>query len=159
VTAPQGKSYEAKLAAVIRLMGSPVREEALSAFDALGRLLASRGVTFTEFGDGIEKLATGGLEEAEMKRLYDAGYAKGLEDATRRQFEAESVYGLRADGSHDWQAIALFCQRENGGLKANEKQFVDDMAGRLSWSGREPTPKQGDWLLAIFRKLGGRLTK
>ena len=57
VTAPQGKTYEVKLAAVIRLMGSPVRGEALSAFDALGRLLASRGVTFTDFGDAVEKLA------------------------------------------------------------------------------------------------------
>ena len=101
----------------------------------------------------------GGLEEAELQRIYDAAYAKGLEDATRRQFEAESVYGLRADGSHGWQAIALFHQRENCRLKANEKQFADDMAGRLSWSGSETTPKQGDWLLAIFRKLGGRLTR
>jgi hypothetical protein len=140
------KSFETRIADLVRLLGSDSEGEVLAAHAALKRLLATRGATFTDLGNGMEKLAAGGLTEAHMQRLFDAGYAKGLTDATRQQAEEQAVYGQRPDGSYDWQAIALFCQREGGRLKPQEKQFVDDMAGRLSWPGREPTPKQGEWL-------------
>jgi hypothetical protein len=152
------KTYEQRLADLIRLLASDQDGEALAATRALGRLLASRDASFNDLGAAVEKLATGGLEEAEMKRIFDAAYAKGREDVTRQQFAADGVYGLRPDGSHDWERIALFCQRENARLKPNEKTFVDDMAGRLTFPGRQPTEKQSAWLLAIFRRLGGRLT-
>jgi hypothetical protein len=151
------KSYEARLAALVRMLGSDRNDEVIATRDALKRTLAARGVDLNDLGDAIEKLLTGGLEEAELQRVYDAAYQKGLEDAARQRFEADGVFGLRPDGSHDWEKIALFCQREGGRLKPQEKQFVDDMAGRMSWPGREPTEKQGAWLLAIFRKLGGKL--
>jgi hypothetical protein len=93
-----------------------------------------------------------------MKRIFDAGYAKGRGDGTREQFAADGVFGLRPDGSHDWERIALYCQRESARLRPQEKQFVDDMAARMSFPDREPTQRQSAWLLAIFRKLGGRLT-
>jgi hypothetical protein len=41
-------------------------------------------------------------------------------------------------------------------LRPKEREFIDDMAGRLQWVGREPTEKQGQWLLSIFFQLGGR---
>jgi hypothetical protein len=141
------------------MFGTEHEGEAIAAWRALGRLLASRGVGFTELGDGIEKLATGGLEQGEMQRLFDAGYQKGLADSTRKQAEELTVYGQRLDGSHDWEAISLFCQREKARLEAKHHQFVDDMAGRMAWGGCEPTPKQGTYLLSLFRQLGGRMKK
>jgi hypothetical protein len=50
----------------------------------LKRLLVSQGASFTDLGDGIERLATGGLEQAEMQRVFDAGYSKGLADSAQK---------------------------------------------------------------------------
>jgi hypothetical protein len=140
------------------MLGTEHEGEILAAHGALKRLLASHGASFTDLGDAVEKLATGGLEEAEMKQIFDAGRAEGARDAERKHTESEAVFGKRSDGSTDWEAIALYCQRELSRLKdAKEREFVNDMAARLTFPGREPTEKQAQWLLAIFRRLGGRI--
>jgi hypothetical protein len=151
------KSYEQKLADVIRRLASDHDGEVIATVSALKRLLASRNADLNDLAGAVERLATGGLEEAHMQRLFDAGYQKGLEDATRKQVEAEGAFGLRPDGSPDWERIALYCQREKGRFKEDRhRQFVDDMASRMTWS-CEPTPKQATYLLSLFRQLGGRV--
>jgi hypothetical protein len=153
-----GKSFETRIADLVRHFGTDFEKEAINTWGALKRLLAAEGATFTDLGNAIEKLATGGLAEAELQRTYDAAYAKGVEDATRRQFEAESAFGKRADGSYDWERIAVYCQRERERIRnPKEQTFVDDMAARMSFPGREPTENQASWLLARFRRLGGRI--
>ena len=156
--AAAGKSFETRIADFVRLLGSNSEGEVLAAHGALKRLLVSRGVSFTDLGDEIERLATGELEQAEMQRVFDAGYSKGLANSTRKRADELTDCGQRLDGSNDWEAISLFCQREKAHLEARHHQFIDDMAGRLVW-GREPTPKQGTYLLSLFRKLGGRMKK
>jgi hypothetical protein len=152
------KPFEAKLASLIRMMGTAHEGEALNAWRLTKRLLASHNVTFTDLGDGIERLATGGLEEAECKRLFYAGYAKGLHEAERKHSEDETVFGKNPDGSYAWLKIALYCQRNPSRLKNDwERGFVNDMAARLS-AGRDPTSGQEPYLLAAFRRLGGRIT-
>ena len=154
------KSFETRIADLVRLLGSDSEGEVLAAHAALKRLLASHDVSFTDLGNGIEKLATGGLEQAELERVFEAGRAKGLFEAGRQQAEELAVYGQRLDGSYDWLAIALFCQRENTRLRGDvERKFVNDMAACMSFLGREPREKQAVWLLAIFRRLGGRMEK
>jgi hypothetical protein len=156
----ESKTYEQRLAGLVRMLGSDSEGEVLATHGALRRHLASRGVSFTDLGDAIEKLATGGLEQAELERVFEAGRAKGLSEAGRQQAEELAVYGQRLDGSYDWLAIALFCQRENTRLRGDvERTFVNDMAARMSFPEREPTEKQAVWLLAIFRRLGGRMKK
>ena len=156
--AAAGKSFEVRIADLVRLLGSESEGEVLNVHGALKRLLASRSVGFTDLGNAIEKLATGGLEAAEMQRLFDAGYQKGLEDSMRRQAEEQAIYGQRLDGSTDWESIATFCQREKTRLDPKHHQFVDDMAARMAWS-REPTEKQGKYLLSLFRQIGGRIRR
>jgi hypothetical protein len=151
----QVKTYEQKLADLIRRLGTEHEGEAVATVRALGRTLASRGLTFTDLGDGLEKLATGGLTQSEMERIRDAAYAKGVLDAERKHAEDQAVYGLRPDGSHDWEEIALHCQRRKDRLEAKHHQFIDDMSARLVW-GREPSEKQGKYLLSLFRQIGGR---
>jgi hypothetical protein len=151
----QVKTYEQRLADLIRLLGTEHDGEAIATVRALGRTLASRGLTFTDLGDGVEKLASGGLTQSEMERIRDVAYAKGLADAEHKRAEGQSVYGLRPDGSHDWEEIALHCQRQKQRLEAKHHQFVDDMASRLTW-GREPSERQGKYLLSLFRQIGGR---
>jgi hypothetical protein len=155
VSAP-AQTFETKIANLIRMLGTDHEGEAVATWHALKRLLATRDVTFTDLGNGIESLATGDLKKAEMERLFKAGYAKGVEDEARKRIAQGAVHGQRADGSTDWEAIALYCQREKARLEAKHHQFVDDMASRMAW-GREPTERQGIYLVSLFRKLGGRM--
>jgi hypothetical protein len=151
-------TLEAKLAKLIRMLGTEHEGEALVAWRKLGNLLAANSASFTELGDAVEKLANGGLEEGAMKRVFDAGYQKGLLEAERRHTEDEAVFGKRPDGSYDWLAMALYCQRNPNRLKNDwERGFVNDMAARLS-AGRDPTAGQVPYLLAAFRRLGGRIS-
>ena len=114
----------------------------------------SRGVSFTDLGDGIERLATGGLEQAEMQRVFDAGYSKGLADSTRKRADELTDCGQRLDGSNDWEAISLFCQREKAHLEARHHQFIDDMAGRLVGAANRRRSK-GLTCSACFASLAG----
>jgi hypothetical protein len=153
----QNKTYEQRLADLVRRLGTEHEGEAIATVRALGRTLASRGLTFTDLGDGIEKLATGGLTQGEMERIRDASYAKGVLDTERKLAEGQAIFGLRSNGETDWEAIALYCQREKARVvEAKSREFVDDMASRMTW-GREPSEKQGRYLLSIFRQLGGRM--
>ena len=126
---------------------------------AAGKSFEVRIADLNDLAGAVERLATGGLEESEMKRLFDAGYARGLADSMRKQAEELIVYGQRLDGSWDWEAMALHCQREKERLEAKHHQFIDDMASRMAWGGRQPTPKQGTYLHSLFRQLGGRMKK
>jgi hypothetical protein len=152
------KTFESKIADLIRKFGTDFEGEVIAVWTILKRLLASQNVSFTDLGDAVEKLATGGLEEAELKRVFDAGYQKGVEDTERKRAEAQALFGLRLDGSTDWEAIALFCQRadDRGRFRDADRKFVDDMASRLTWS-REPSDKQAKYLLSLFRQIGGRI--
>ena len=150
----QVKTYEQRIADLIRRLGSDHDGEVTATVHVLKRLLASQSVSFTDLGNAIEKLATGGLAEAQMKQLFDAGYAKGAADAERKRIAQQAAHGLKPDGSTDWEAVALYCQREKSRLEANHHQFIDDMASRMTW-GREPTDRQGTYLISLFRKLGG----
>jgi hypothetical protein len=150
------KTFETKIADLIRMFGTENEHEAKATWWALKRLLASRGVSFTDLGNAIEKLATGGLEEAELKRVFDAGYAKGVAETKREHAEAQAVFGLRPDGSPNWEAMAVQCQREKARIEVKYHKFVDDMAADMTW-GREPSDKQGKFILSLFRQVGGRM--
>jgi hypothetical protein len=160
MSAPQGKPLETKIADLVRRLGTDFDNEALAAARALKRLLADNGANFNDLGAAIEKFASGGLEETAMKRILEEGRTQGRAEAQRKHAEAEETFGKFPDGSWNWEGIALFCQRDASGRvrPGAEREFVNDMASRLSFSGREPTEKQAAWLLAIFRRLGGRLT-
>ena len=100
------------------------------------------------------KNANGGkLTDAEMHKLYDAGYRAGMRAVENKQHGSDDFRNV--DGLPNWNEIALFCQRNNDRLRENERQFVNDMAARSVW--REPTEKQAKWLRSIFYRLGGRL--
>jgi hypothetical protein len=153
----QVKTYEQRLADLIRRLGTEHEGEVIATARALGRMLAAKNVSFTDLGDAVEKLATGGLTQAEMERIHAAGYARGLADAEHKHAEAQAVFGIRSDGSTDWEAVALHCQKHKHLIEAKHHQFVDDMASRMSW-GREPSDRQGKYLLSLFRGVGGRMT-
>jgi hypothetical protein len=145
-----------RIADLIRHLGTEHDNEIIVTVRTLQRTLESKHKNFSDLGNAIVEMENGGLAQKAMERIRDAAYAKGLADAKRAQVEGQVVYGLKPDGSQDWQAIAIHCQRRKDLIEPNSHRFVDDMAGRLAW-GRVPTEKQGRYLLSIFRQIGGRI--
>jgi hypothetical protein len=142
-----------KLAAIIRMLSSDKDGDVLNAGRALDRTLKSVGCDIHDLAEVIAHANGGKLSEAEMKKLYNAGYEAGVKAVEGRQYSSGDFHNV--DGLPDWHEIARFCQQNSVRLRENERQFVDDMASRTVW--RQPTPKQEKWLRSIFYRLGGKI--
>jgi hypothetical protein len=142
-----------RLAALLRMLSSDKPHEVTAAANALIRTLKSAGSDIHEFADRVEKLNGGALTEAEMRKLYDAGYAEGLRVAENKHHGSGDF--VNVDGLPDWEEIARFCQIQKHRLPHREQEFVDSVASQVVW--RSPSDKQVKWLRSIFYKLGGRI--
>ena len=141
-----------KLAACIRMLSSDKDGDVISAARGLVRMWQGVGTDIHAFAERIAK-PNGGLTEAEMRKLYDAGYEAGVRAVENKEHGSGDFHNV--DGLPNWNEIALFCQQNNDRLRPTERQFIDDMASRTVW--REPTEKQAKWLRSIFYRLGGKL--
>ena len=141
-----------KLAACIRMLSSDKDGDVITAARGLVRMLERAGTDIHAFAERIAK-PNGGLTDAEMRKLYDAGYEAGVRAVENKQHGSGDFHNV--DGLPSWNEIALFCQQNNDRLRPTERQFIDDMASRTVW--REPTEKQAKWLRSIFYRLGGKL--
>jgi hypothetical protein len=119
--------------------------EALAAVHALRRALAQEGADIHELAKRIE-----GLSEADMKKLYDAGFEKGRSTAA-----ATTTASFSSVDGPSFYEMACACKHKGGGrLSPKESDFINDM---VVWcSRREPTEKQGKWLLALYCRIGRR---
>jgi hypothetical protein len=142
-----------KLAACIRMLSSDKDGDVVNAAHGIVRMLKSAGVDIHVLADRVEKPNGGALTDGEMRKLYDAGYDAGLRAAENKMHGNSDFRDI--DGFPAWEEIARYCQRNNRRLRANEQEFVDDMAAQTVW--REPTEKQAKWLKSIFFRLGGKL--
>ena len=143
-----GKSFEVRIADLVRLLGSESEGEVLSAHGALKRLLASRERQLHRSRERdretSDRRARGGPNAAPLRRRLPEGASRTRRASRPRS--KPSTACVRTDLT-DWEAIALYCQREKARLKDDRHhQFVDDMASRMTWS-REPTEKQAKYLL------------
>jgi hypothetical protein len=147
-----------KIAGLLRLFGSNFEGEATSAFMAMRRLVASEGLTFHDIATVIEnhqgEIEEKKFSEADVAVIYAKGVEKGREEEARKKEQIAPTDYYNEDGQPRWGAIAAFCQKNYDRLRSSEQQFVDDMAGSTMW--RQPSEKQGRWLLTIFLRLGGR---
>jgi hypothetical protein len=149
------KTFESKIADLIRKFGTDFEGEVIAVWTILRRLLATRNVSFTDLGDAVEKLSTGGLEEAEVKRVFDVGYQKGVEDTERKQAELLAARGLNLDGSPNFGAIGAHVRQNLHLVDDKQRDGIADVALRASrWS---LSPPQGGWLLSVFHKMGGKI--
>jgi hypothetical protein len=141
-----------KLAACIRMLSSDKDGDIVNAARGIVRMLKGADTDIHALAERVEQ-PSGGLTEAEMKKLYDAGYAAGVHAVENKQHGSVDFHNV--DGTPAWHEIARFCQQHNDRLRENERDFINDMASRTVW--REPTPKQEKWLRSIFFRLGGRV--
>jgi len=146
-----------RLAAMFRLLGSDHEGEVLAAVAAMKRMLGAEGLSINDISTVLES-CNGLIEEkkysdADAEVIFNRGIERGIEKSRAERDLPLDFFDT--DGQPRWHEIALFCQRNVGRLKReNERDFVNDQVG---WtSSREPTQKQGQWLMAIFLKLGGR---
>ncbi len=146
--------HGSRLGDIIRRLSSDSDGERIATVDALDRVLGSAGCDFHSFADHLEANGSG-INEADMRKIFDAGYAMGVQDTENKHHGAHDF--RNADGKPEWEAVALFLQRNKHRLDARHHQFIDDMASRTVW-GREPTEKQHKYLHSLFYKLGGKIT-
>jgi hypothetical protein len=146
-----------RIAQIFLMLSSDQEGEQLAAVVAMKRLFKSEGLSFFDIATVIES-CNGEIEEKkysdkDAEIIFKRGMEKGIEQG--RAAEAAPPEFYDTDGRPRWNAIALFCQKEIARLyKQNEREFVADMAGYTLY--RQPSPKQEQWLMSIFVKLGGR---
>jgi len=151
-----------KLGKPIRLLVSNSQGEAFAALCAIPRLLESHGYSFHSLAEHVENANGSGLSEDDKKKIHSEienaralGYAEGVKAAEARQHGTGAF--RNTDGALKWTEVALYCRREKHRLPDKHHEFIDDMASPTVW-GREPTPKQHQYLHGLFFKLGNKLT-
>ena len=156
------RALAAKLGKPIRLLASNSQGEAFAALCAIARLLESHGYSFHTLADHVENANDSGLSDADKQRIRSEienaraiGYAEGVRAAESKQHGTGAF--RNTDGTLEWTEVALFVQRQKHRLPEKYHEFVDDMASRTAW-GREPTPRQHQYLHSLFFKLGGKIT-
>ena len=139
-----------KLGKFIRLLSSDRDGEVIAAAHAMRRVLQGAGLDVHALADQVEK-PPGNFNEAEARKLYDAGYEQGFQAATT----AHRHGGFRDIRSPlpSWHETACWCQHSER-LRPREREFVDQMIAQTLW--REPTERQGRWLKSIYHRLGGK---
>jgi hypothetical protein len=148
-----------KLAALIRRLSSNQDGEILATVHALIRVLQSAGSDIHALAEHVKN--GGGLTDSDKQKIRSEienaraiGYAEGVKAAEAKQHGTGAF--RNTDGKLEWTEVALFVQREKHRLPAKHHEFVDDMASRTVY-GREPTPKQHQYLHSLFHKLGGKI--
>jgi hypothetical protein len=150
----------AKLGNVIRRLSSTSEGEILATVHAILRLLQADGADIHALAERVEN--GGSLSDADKQKIRGeietaraVGYAEGVKAAEAKQHGTGAF--RNTDGKLEWTEVALFVQREKRRLDPKHHEFVDDMASRTVY-GREPTPKQHQYLHSLFYKLGGKIT-
>jgi len=145
-----------RIAKLFRMLSSDYDGEVLAAARRMKQQLVGEGLSFNDIATVIEN-CNGEIEErkysdSDAELIFAKGVEKGRKEEANRKDLPPAFYD--ADGQPRWSAVALFCQQHHRRLRPKEQEFIDDMAGKTMW--REPTEKQGKWLLSIFIRLGGR---
>ena len=120
-----------KIQKLIRLLSSPNDGEALAAVHALQRVLREEGSDIHELAAHIE-----GLLQAEMKRLYDAGFQEG--ETAAKTAAAAAARDFSNVGPSFYEMACEIKHKGEGRLSQREADFVDDMT---RWCARANRPR------------------
>src|SRR5262245_22209273 len=132
-----------RLGDLIRRLSSPHDGEIIAAVHALKRTLKN------DF-HAIAKLVESGdaLSEAEMRKLYDAGFQAGLAEAESRH----DIVTTNVDAPEGLE-MAQWCEERSHRLARQHRGFIKGMCELCRE--HEPTLKQRVYLRSLFRQLGG----
>ena len=144
-----------RIADLVRRLSSSSDGEIIATVHALQRTLEANSLDIHAIADPLEASNGKHIPEEKMQRVWDAAYARGVQDTENRQHGSDDFLGT--DGKPTWEAVALFLQRNKHRLDPKHHEFIDDMAARTAW-GHEPTERQHKYLHSLFFKLGGKIT-
>jgi hypothetical protein len=127
-----------KLKPPVRLLSSPSDGEALGAARAIVRTLNSVGLSIHELADGIND--HGGLTEAEMRKIYDAGHQARFAASVASVQEPDRFHTLTSRRCKTWQldvpsalvtyamseSVSLSCKCARGSLVGSRASFRND---------------------------------
>jgi hypothetical protein len=131
-----------KLAKLVRMLSSSNDAEVLASARALQRTLSAEGRDIHDLADRV----SGKISEIEKQQIERDAFRRGQNAAVP---DFQSVEGP----SFHEMAVAIK-QKDNGRLKPHEAQFIDDM---IVWCAkRQPTEKQGKWLLVLYSRIAKR---
>jgi hypothetical protein len=138
------------------MLGSNSDGESSNAAMALRRFVESEGVPASDLTMIIVNW-DGQIEErkysdTDAEVIFERGREVGHAEEARNRPPGDPTEYYDANGEPQWHAIALYCQRHIQKLPTRHHEFVDDMAGNTMY--REPTPRQGKYLLSLFFQLG-----
>ena len=120
-----------KIQKLIKMLSSPNEGEALAAVHALQRVLREDGTDIHELAARIE-----GLSQAEMKRLYDAGFQEG--ETAAKTAAAAAARDFSNVGPSFYEMACEIKHKGEGRLSQREADFVDDMT---RWCARANRPR------------------
>jgi hypothetical protein len=143
-----------RIADLVRRLSSPFDGEVIGTVRALLHLLKVNNLDIHAIADPLEEANGKHIPEEQMRKVWDAGYARGVQDTENRQHGIDEFIGT--DGKPTWQAVALFLQHNKHRLDLRHHDFIDDMAARTVW-GHEPTERQHQYMHSLFFKLGGKI--
>jgi hypothetical protein len=143
-----------RLRKLLLMLSSSAPGEIVAAARAINQTLKGAGQDWHDLAERVEHANGGGLTDAEMKKLYNAGFDAGLRAAEDKHHGSDDFANI--DGTPNWHRVARYCQRNNHKLETRHHKFIDDMASRTVWA-REPTEKQQKYLFSLFYKLGRKL--
>jgi hypothetical protein len=130
-----------KVRAIIRMFSSDCDGDVLAAQRALMRLLKSNGCDIHVLADSIGNGKR--FSEDDAAKIYRRGVADGRREAELAQ---------RAPAFHDvedsWESMVDACADRLDRFTSKEQQFLQSIQ---HWYGT-PTPKQLDWLVALFER-------
>jgi hypothetical protein len=116
--------------------------------EAIAAVLAMKRIAGADFHELAGRVKGGGLSEAEMQKIYNAGVRDGKDAATADKGFSD------IEGPSFFQMATYCAEHDDGRLTSKERGFVDDM---VRWCARrEPSEKQGKWLHVLYVKLGRR---
>jgi hypothetical protein len=156
-----------KAVALIRMLKSSNENESKTAGVMLLQLLNKDGSMIADWLEQEPHNDNAPLSVSEMQAIYDAAYQKGFgegsEHGKRSAVIAAQPMGTFTVGVDDgvngytWLQIAEHLALHKHLFPDKQREFVEDMPGRLARFGA-PTPKQADYLRSLFvRKFGGRI--
>jgi hypothetical protein len=156
--ARRDRLHGSRLGDILRRLLLAGDNEAVAAVHAVRRVLQSAGTDAHGLVDHLENTdgnKANGISKEALKKAYERGYAKGVEDAENRQHNGRDF--RNTDRKLEWDSVALFLQRNKHRLDPRHHDFIDDMAALTAWA-QEPSERQHKYLHSLFYKLGGKIT-
>lgn len=143
---------------MFRQLGSEHSGEILAAVAKLKKLCAAKSMNLSDLVITTRsETSAKKFTEADFKIVFERGKAAGrAELANEEQERAEEFFDI---GGHPrWYEITCFNRDNRDQLKNNwMREFSADIVDKVL--GREPTHKQAVWILKIFVKLGGAVSR